>query len=229
MNPSSDIDFVVVLDKNTENIKSVYTTVEGRFSDIFFFDIDFLNQLKDKSEVAGNNFDGMFLEWLKNGKIEYDPKNLLSDLKSKIEEAPPIQKITDSEKRDFWIKTNYNFIANSRYYNSDDDLYRKALEIRLLYSVIELITAYFSFRSIPWRGEKVAIKYFERNDPSFLSVFQKYAASNDLDEKMKYYQNLFDKTFFDEYQKWGNDFVVTISNKNGYDKELLSFWESLAK
>lgn len=229
MNPSSDIDFVVVLDKNTENIKSVYTTIEGRFSDIFFFDIDFLNQLKDKSEVSGNNFDGMFLEWLKNGKIEYDPKNLLSGLKSKIEEAPPIQKIADSEKRDYWIKINYNFIVNSRYYNSDDELYQKALEFRLLYSVIELITAYFSFRSIPWRGEKAAIKYFERNDPSFLSVFQKYTASNDLDEKMKYYQNLFDKTFFDVYQKWRNDFVVTISNKNGYDKELLSFWESLAK
>lgn len=229
MNPSSDIDLVIVLDKNSEEIKSIYTTIEDRFSDIFFFDIDFLDQLKDKEEVSATNFDGMFLEWLKNGKIEYDPESLLSNLKSKIEKTPPVQKVANLEKRDFWIKTNYNFIANSRYYNSSDMLYHKALEFRLLYSVIELITAYFSFRGIPWRGEKAAIKYFEQNDPSFLSIFQKYAESNDLNERMKHYQDLFDKTFFGEYQKWENNFVIPIAQKNGYDKNLLDFWDSLVK
>jgi len=227
MNPSSDIDFVVVLDKNTENIKSVYTTIEGRFSDIFFFDIDFLDQLKDKKEVSATNFDGMFLEWLKNGKIEYDPESLLSDLKSKIEKTPPVQKVADLEKRDFWIKTNYNFIANSRYYNSKDETYHKALELRLLYSVIELITAYFSFRGIPWRGEKSAIKYFEQNDQDFLAIFQKYSKSNTIDEKMKCYEQLFEQIFFGEYQKWNDDFVVAISNKNQYDQNLNKFWDSL--
>src|SRR3989344_6625306 len=138
LTPSSDIDLVVVLDKNHEKIKSVYTTIEGHFSDILFFDIDFLNQLKNKREVSGNNFEGTFLEWLAGGKIEYDPENLLSALKSKIDENPPFQKIMDSEKGDFWIKINYNYIANLRYY-SGDELYKKALEIRLLYSVIELI------------------------------------------------------------------------------------------
>lgn len=209
MNLSSDIDFVVVLDKNIENIKSVYTTIENRFSDIFFFDIDFLNQLKDKSEVSGNNFDGMFLEWLNNGKIEHDPENLLLILKSKIEETSPTQKVADSEKRDFWIKTNYNFVANSRYYNSNDELYHKALEFRLLYSVIELITAYFSFRAIPWRGEKAAVKYFEQNDQEFLAIFQKYSESNTLAEKMKYYGQLFDKIFFGEYKKMGERFYYS--------------------
>lgn len=105
MNPPSDIDLIVVLDKNTEDIKSVYTTIEGRFSDIFFFDIDFLNQLKNKKGVSGNKFEGMFLDWLKNGKIEYDPKNLLADLKNKIEKVPPVQKVADSEKKRFLDKS----------------------------------------------------------------------------------------------------------------------------
>jgi len=229
MNPSSDIDFVVVIDKNLEDIKSVYTMIENRFSDIFFFDIDFLKQLKDKSEVSGNNFDGIFLEWLKKGKIEYDPENLLQLLKSKIEKTSPMQKVANSEKRDFWIKTNYNFIANSRYYNSKDEFYHKALELRLLYSVIELITAYFSFRGIPWRGEKAAVKYLEQNDPDFLATFQKYSESNTLAEKMKYYEQLFDKIFFDEYQKWEKDFIIPISNKNEYDPKLSYFWNDLTK
>lgn len=227
LTPSSDIDLIVVIDKNSEEIKSIFTTIENRFSDIYFFDTDFLNQLKDKSEVSGNNFDGMFLEWLKKGKIEYDPENLLESLKSKTEETSPAQKVADSEKRDFWIKTNYNFIANSRYYNSKDEIYHKALELRLLYSVIELITAYFSFRGIPWRGEKAAIKYLEQKDQKFLSIFEEYSKSNLLAEKMKHYTELFDAIFFGEYQKWEDDFVIPISQKNGYDKKLSNFWDSL--
>src|SRR3989338_1810815 len=191
LTPSSDIDLVIILDKNDEAIKSVYTKIGNYFSDIFFFDIDFINQLKDRQEVSGNNFDGMFLEWLAKGKIEYDPDNLLLILKNKISGTPPLQKVADSEKKDFWIKTNYNFIANSRYYNSSDELYHKALEFLLLYSVIELITAYFSFRAIPWRGEKVAVKYLEQNDQEFLGIFKKYSESNTLAEKMKYYEQLF--------------------------------------
>ena len=229
LTPSSDIDLVVVIDKNSEELKSIFTTIENRFSDIYFLDIDFLNQLKDKSEVSGNNFDGMFLEWLKKGKIEYDPENLLESLKGKIEETSPTQKVIDSEKRDFWIKTNYNFIANSRYYNSRDEIYHKALELRLLYSVIELITAYFSFRGIPWRGEKAAIKYLEQKDQNFLSIFEEYSKSNLLAEKMKHYTELFDAMFSGEYQKWEDDFVIPISQKKGYDKKLSDFWDSLTK
>lgn len=227
LTPSSDIDLIVVIDKNTEEIKSIFTTIENRFSDIYFFDIEFLNQLKDKGEVSGNNFDGMFLEWLRKGKVEYDPENLLAHLQNKIEETSPNQKVADSEKRDFWIKTNYNFIANSRYYNSKDEIYHKALELRLLYSVIELITAYFSFRGIPWRGEKSAIKYLESNDQNFLSIFEKYTRSNSLTEKMRFYTELFNSIFFGEYQKWNDDFVIAISSKNQYDESLNKFWESL--
>jgi predicted nucleotidyltransferase len=227
MNSSSDIDLVVVLDKNSEDIKAIYTMIEKRFSDIFFFDMDFLNKLKEKREVSGNNFDGIFLEWLAQGKIEYDPKNILLALKEKISKNQLLQYITDSEKKDFWVKINYNFIANSRYYNSEDKIYHQALEFRLLYSVIELITAYFSFRDIPWRGEKAAVKYLEQNDPEFLATFQKYSESSTLDEKMKYYVQLLNKSFFGKYQKWEEDFIIPISQKNGYDKNLLAFWGNL--
>ena len=229
LTPSNDIDLVVILDENKEGIKSVYTTIQDHFSDIFFFDIDFLNQLKNKHDVFGNNFDGMFAEWLTKGEIEYDPENLLLALKNELGENPPLQKVADSEKRDFWIKTNYNFIANLRYYNSGDELYKKAIEIRLLYSVVELLTAYFSFRDIPWRGEKVAVKYLEQNDQKFFSIFQAYFRSSSLEDKMKYYRELFSEIFFGEYQRWENDFIVTVSNQNQYDPKLISFWNQIVK
>ncbi len=230
LTPSSDIDLIIILDKNDEDIKSIYTTIENRFADIFFFDIDFLSKLRDKGEVKGNNFGGMFFSWLAKGKIEYDPENILLDFKNKIDGNLPIQKITDSEKREFWIKTNYNFICNKRYYNSTNELYHKALEFRLLYSIIELVTAYFSFRGIPWRGEKDAVKYFEDNDQDFFFIFQEYSKSNSLEQKMKYYEALFNKIFFGEHQKWEDGFVIPISNnRNVDDKKLDDFWDDLVK
>lgn len=227
LTPSSDIDLVVVLDKNDEEIRSIYAIIENRFSDIFFFDIDFLNRLKDRIEVSGNNFDGMFLDWLAKGKIEHDPENLIIDLKNKIEKNSAIQKVPDSEKNDFWIKINYNFIANLRHFNSKDGLYHKALEFRLLYSLTELITAYFSFRGIPWRGEKEAVKYFEQNDQKFLSTFEAYSKSFSLAEKMKHYADLFSRVFFGEYQRWGENFIIPISKQNQYNQELVNFWNKL--
>jgi len=227
MNASSDIDLVIILDNNLEGIKSVYTMIENRFADIFFFDIKFLNNLKNKQKVSDNNFEGIFLSWLDNGKIEYDPDNILLILKTKIKKRPPKQIIQDSEKKDFWIKINYNFIANLRYYNSKDKLYHQALEFRLLYSSIELLSAYFAFRDIPWRGEKAAVKYLKQKDPNFLLLFKKYFQSSSLDKKMKYYQKLFQKVFFGKYQKWPKDFIISVSHQNKDNKKLINFWKKL--
>ncbi len=226
--PSSDIDLIVLLDKNSEGMKAVYTAVEHRFADIFFFDVAFVQRLKAKREVSGNGVDGMFVRWLAAGTIAYDPLNLLRETKEKISERPPTQKISNMEKRDAWVKVNYNFIANSRYYRSRNARYHTALEFRLLYSVIELVTAYFLFRNIPWRGEKAAVRYFTEHDQEFLEIFRKYAASASLAEKMKRYRALFAKVFFGGYARWENGFVIPISNNhNQFDPALLRFWNGL--
>lgn len=227
LTPSSDIDLVVVLDKNNEEIKSVYTIIEERFSDVFFFDTEFLRQLQGKTEVSANAFDGMFVEWLGKGKIVYDPEGILTTLQVNIHAAPPAQMVDETEKRDLWIKVNYNAIANARYYRSQDEIYHKALELRLLYSVIELITAYFSFRDLPWRGEKAAIRYLEQKDQAFLHLFESYSKSSSLEERMRWYTALFQATCVGEYQPWEEDFVVALSHRKGYDEDLEKFWNEL--
>ena len=228
LTPASDLDLIVILDKNSEGIKSVFTTIGNHFSDVFFFDVDFLNQLSKKREVLGNTFDGMFVAWLSTSEIAYDTEHLLRNLKEKIAASHFTQKVSDVEKTDVWVKTNYNFIANSRYYNAGDKLYRRALELRLLYSVSELITAYFSFRGMPWRGEKAAVRYFEEHDKKFLETFRKYSASGSLEKKMKYYRALFAKVFFGTYRRWEKGFIVPISNVgNRFDPGLRRFWSEL--
>lgn len=224
---SSDIDLVIILDKNSEEIRSIFAIIENRFADIFFFDISFLNKIKNLKEIPSSSLEGIFINWLKNGKIEYDPENILSPFKNKIESNNLIIKVTDRERDGFWIKINYNFIANNRHYNAENDIYHKALELRLLYSVSELISAYFSFRNIPWRGEKAAIKYFEKNDEEFLKIFQKYSKSGSLKEKMEYYEELFKKVFYGEYKEWDDNFIIPISNQNQFNPKLLGFWNKL--
>ena len=75
LTPASDLDLIVILDKNSEGIKSVFTTIGNHFSDVFFFDVDFLNQLSKKREVLGNTFDGMFVAWLSTSEIAYDTEH----------------------------------------------------------------------------------------------------------------------------------------------------------
>jgi len=227
MNLASDLDLVIVLDRNPEGLRSIYTMIEDRFSEIFFFETDFLNELATKAEVTGEEFDGMFVEWLAKGRIEHDPDGLLLTLKNKLEAKPPRQVVSDSLSRGDWVKANYNFIANTRFFKSGDELYHRALEIRLLYSTIELVTAYFSFRGIPWRGEKAAVQYLGRHDREFLATFQRYTASTTLAEKMKCYEELFKKVFAGEFQKWDQDFVVAISKESKDDRKLLHVWTEL--
>lgn len=224
---ASDIDVIVVLDTNAERIEKLYTTVEGRFADVFFVDVWLLNQLFEQSNVSANSLDGMMTDWLLQGKIAYDQNGLLSRLKSKLERTRPAQTVSSAEQRTLWVHTNYNFIANTRYYRSSDPLYRQALDIRLLYSVMELISAYLSFRAIPWRGEKAAVKYLAHDSPEFLAIFQRLTSSNTIDGKMTYYSQLFPHIFFGAYQRWDEDFIIPMSGKNGYDSTLLKFWRDL--
>ncbi len=223
----SDLDLVVILDTNTAGLKSIYTTIDDRFADIFFFDIGFVQQLTKKREVSAMDLQGMFVTWLDKGRVEYDPDGVLKKLLAQIKKDPIALTVTQQEQHDFWVKINYNFIANVRYFESSDPVYHQALEIRLAYSVVELINAYFSFRGIPWRGEKAAIEYLQQHDPDYLKTFQSYTTSINLEQKMKTYQDLFRRTLHGEYQEWDENFVVPMSTKHQYDPALVGFWENL--
>ncbi|MEK7477061.1 MAG: nucleotidyltransferase domain-containing protein [Candidatus Coatesbacteria bacterium] len=228
LNPVSDLDLVVVLDRNPEGLMSVFTTVAGRFADIFAFDLDFMKGLTGKAEVSATGFEGMVVEWLSKGRIEYDPEGVLLTLKEWIRSHQPRQVIADHEKRAGWSKINYNYLANTRFFRHGDALYRQALEVRLLYSVMDILLEYFDFRDVPWRGEKVAIRYLEEHDKPFLAAFQGYTDSRDLAGRMQHYEELFDRVFFGPWQKWQIAFAVANSKDRVDDPELLVFWKSLA-
>jgi len=139
--------------------------------------------------------------------------------------------IPENEITGIWNKVNYNFICNQRYYQSQNERYLKALDLRLLYSVIELITSYFTFRQIPWRGEKRAIGYLEANEPVFYRQFQNFLISHDIDERMKFYGKMFDLTIPESLGRWDKDIVIGESqDESSYGREQAKkFWSELIK
>lgn len=225
--PWSDIDIVVLLDANPEGIRSVYAMVENHFADVFFFDTAFVRTLRKAGRVPANDWAGMFTTWLSTGRIEYDPDQTLRELQQHFKKTQPTQIVTEQEQRDLWGKINYNFIANNRYFSAEDERYHQALELRLLYSVIELVTAYCAFRNLPWRGEKAALETFATTDQKYAELLQNYHRQHELDKKMLIYRELFDHALFGPFQQWPKDFLVSMSNDGHYAESAKVFWDQL--
>ena len=216
----SDIDLVVILKENKNNLYSLYRWIDEVFADIFFFDLADLKRIRDCAGKYENPMDGAFMSWLKKADIKFDKSGNLLALKNKAGESGE-SPVPTKDKDSFWQKINYNFVCNKRYFESNDPLYLEALELRLLYSVIEVICGYIAFMDIPWRGEKEAVKYLKNNHPDFYNIFKLYSTSNNLADKFRFYEQMVNLTFTDKYKKWAEkdeiilkkDFSVAESNE----------------
>ena len=228
--PYSDIDLVIILDENKEKINSLYTWIDNKFADIFFFDHADLNRIENADILSANGMDAIFLTWLNKASISFDKSGKLFALKTKINDLNKKVKILENEKRAFCHRINYNFIANKRYFESNDVIYHEALELRLLYSVSEIISGYFEFRDIPWRGEKNAIKYFKENDENFYKAFVNYTKAANVGGKFKFYTEMFFAVFAGGYEKWLIGDILTQSKNQEYgdNASLKDYWTSMA-
>ena len=226
--PYSDIDLVIILDKNIQNISSLYTWIGSTFADVFFFNNSDLERINNVKEIDANIMDGMFVSWLDKGTIEFDKIGKLTDMKSGIIELKNRLSVFKNSKDAALQEINYNYICNKRYFESNDSLYHEALEIRLLYSIPELITGYFAFRNIPWRGEKSAVIYLKQNDLDFYNLFLNYAKEASLENKFSKYSKLVEKVFFNDCKPWLVGEVFPQSKDLLADKNKLEqYWEDL--
>jgi hypothetical protein len=209
-NAQSDIDLVIILQHNAHNIRSVYQWIDNTFADIFFFDHADLERIGSATTINWNDFDGMFISWLQKSTIEFDKSGQLTRLKEKVQGHKPAGVIA-FEKRAFWQKVNYNLVANTRYFQSTDPLYHEALELRLGYSVIEVICAYLAFQNEPWRGEKHALRFLRQHAPEMYKHFQEYTQATSLRERFTAYTYLAHSIFTNEYPQWTIADRITIT------------------
>lgn len=204
----SDIDLVIILKENQHELYSLYRWIDGVFADIFFFDLKDLERIETQKGKYENEMDPVFVTWLKKGDIKFDKSGTLTVLKYKTSNTEDVG--LEKVKRNLWQKINYNYVANKRYFESNDPLYHEALELRLLYSVIEVVCGFLEFRNNVWRGEKDAIKKLKNNHSDFYEIFKSYLNSSTLSDKFKFYEKMVDITFINEYKKWTKEDKIII-------------------
>lgn len=197
----SDIDLVVIFKENKDELYCLYDWIDGIFAEIFFFDLNDLKRIATSEKLDIESFDTILLDWIKKSNIYFDKSRTLTELKSKAQNIDTSQQSSKS-KEGFWQRINHNYIVDKRYFDSVDSLYHEALEIKLFYSMEQVICAYFAFRDIPWRGEKNAISYLKENDSNFYQLFKNYTSAASLEERFDAYSKIFEAMFTDKYKKW---------------------------
>ena len=210
--PYSDIDLVVVLDEAVEpKLSSCFCYIGQNIGDAYFFYTDRIDELISSYEKLDiNSIEGKLVYWLSTGEILCDKNNRLKKLKDKQIKT----EITDSRKYAGWFRINFNYAHNLRMYNSKDALYQQALEVRLLYTSMELLPYHMELRNIPWRGEKAAIDYFRKNNPEFLSKFFECVRSDNLDAKFTLYSELVKDTLEGVGELWDETTAAIVPVEN---------------
>jgi len=227
LGPASDIDLAVVLDRNHEGLRSVFTIVDDRFADIYVFDVPFVTKLKETDPVRGNSWEGVFAARLASGRIEHDPDGVLARLMAQLKASGIPGSVEAAEQRVAWVKLNYDLATNQRYFQSQDPKYLRALEIRLLYGGADVITAYFTFRGMAWQGEKAALAYFDNLDPGFGAALQQFLRAATIGDRFPAYLTLIGLAWHGEFQPWPSDFLVPQDAAGNYAPALAGFWQSL--
>ncbi len=229
LKPWSDIDLVVVFKRNTKQLYSLFTWIGGRFADVFFYDLGDIARLGNLKSFNEDNLDGTFVDWLRNGKIEFDKSGRTTRFKNEILRRKTRYSISPDKVFSSWQSVNYNYVANNRYFSAKDPAYHKALELRLLYSAIELVTAYFTLRGIPWRGEKKAVKYLEERDKKYYAVLIRYFAARDLKARMGLYNKMVSMTLTKKYGVFPKSKVIAVARKDPRIRltALAEYWKKL--
>ena len=214
---SSDHDLVLIVKEKPDKLLSLFTYIAGVPADIFFYSVNEVQGIISDKRVK-DGAETWLMHWLEKGKIAFDHSGKLTELQKMVD---TISTSLDASAGAYVYKINYNLVNNTRYFESEDQLYHAALEIRLMYSIVEVLTGYFSLRHIYWEGEKKAVQYLKDHDQKYLSVFERACRAVTLKDRFTAYLELTELTFTAEYPKWNKEVAVSIEGDFG------GFWTDL--
>jgi hypothetical protein len=127
---------------------------------------------------------------LRTGRIAFDRAGRLGWAQEAARQGRPPALPGEREIYDTWRTIGYNAAQLRRYLASDDPVAQHAVDLRLLYSLMDVVTGYFTVRRLPWRGEKAALRYLEVHDPDYLDQLRRCLAERDRERKARQYEEL---------------------------------------
>ena len=225
MKPYSDYDLAIILGKNAPALFTASTWINHQLGDLYFFSQEEITELLTQKQVTTDTFQKTLFDWVRTGTILYDPQQLWNQLRNLAPQDIQVNGIADKIHAS-WFGVNFNFAHNKRYFNSDDERYREALEFRLQYCTYDLLIAYFTLRELSWQGDKSAIIYLQKHDPEFLALFRQTIRQNQLDDKFHTYSSLVEKVLIGYGGIWADD-DCSVLMKNAPVEEGLEWLRDL--
>ncbi len=189
--PWSDYDILLVHRRLPLPLHVAYTSVGGRMADVIFVDADTIDRIgREGMPVPIEGPDGSLARWLKAGQVIFDRGGHIQRARQAILSHDWSERADYTAKYATWFSINYNLNHNRRMLAAADPVYLLAVDLRLLYSIFDVLIGYFRFRDIPWRGEKEAIRFLEAHDTTFLDVLRACLAETERGRKVTLYEKL---------------------------------------
>ncbi len=194
MHPASDYDLYVVLNDMPSPLYLVVTEIDHRLAEIYFGSAEKLEgYLAAEPPLQPVDIDAAVIRWLQTGRIAFDRSGLMSAAQEKFRERAWqdwFKPHTDLQLHQTWFSVNYNLAQTRRMLASPDPVYRTAVDLRLLYTIMEVWQAYFKLRRLPSLGEKHDIRYLAANEPEYLDLFRCCLAEPEPARKFELYRRL---------------------------------------
>ena len=237
LTPTSDYDLLLVLDEPPAPLRMVNTWVDGRLTEVYCTTVRALERIvADPASWPDAGEEGIVVTWLRSGRIAHDRAGRLGRARETARAAPPPTLPGEREIYGAWGKIGFNVAQMRRYLASDDPVAREAVDLRLLYSLAEVVVHYFTVRRLPWRGEKPALHYLAAHDPSFLDHLRQCLAETDRRRKVERYEELARRTLAPVGGVWeagttmvapGAGYGAGTETEAGSAEEALAFWQRL--
>ena len=191
LTPASDIDLLIVVDDARANLRSGVTCIDGRMGDLLFATTPEIAEIANaESALDAATWVGMLASHLERAHIQFDRDGSLARAQDQIRRCELASDPAPSAAYRAWNKINYDRQHNRRMLESDDPDYATALDVRLLYSLVDVFTGYFATRGLRWQGEKAAVRHLRDHDPAFLALFQQALSETDRHAKFDLYERL---------------------------------------
>lgn len=189
--PWSDYDLFVVLSEQPTPLWLVLTTIDRRLAEIYFTGTETLDASLAATVPANpTSPDAVITRWLQTGRIAFDRSGRLQRAHDKFSRGQWIADANDLELYQTWFSVNYNLQQTARMLLSPDPVYLMSVDLRLLYTIHEVWSAYFKMRKLPGMGEKDQIRYLAEHDPEYLSLFGRCLLEGDRARKFEMYARL---------------------------------------
>ena len=234
LSPESDYDLVVILSPDAPHVQYGITYVDHRLTDLMFFSRNEVQEfLGLESPVSADARLGALVLWLEQGDIVIDRFGLLTRAQEKAREATWLLGPEDLEAYRAWNSINFNLRHNRRMLRSDDPIYHRALAVRMLYCVHDVLMGWFRVRGLPNRGEKHAIRHLEEHDPAFLRLFEATVGEPVTEQKVALYEKLAAMALAPFGGLWEGE-VTVMNAADGADWEaelsdFVTFWQGILK